>query len=107
MALAGVAQLVGTWYRTPKGWGFDSGSEHIPRLWVRSNGCFSLTSMVLSLFPLPLSLKSINTFLKVKKQTKTLKDTEEKQENNKENENEIKNLYVEKAYQLLRKMDSE
>ena len=63
--------------------------------------------MVLSLFPLPLSLKSINTFLKVKKQTKTLKDTEEKQENNKENENEIKNLYVEKAYQLLRKMDSE
>ena len=35
-ALAGVAQLVGESSHTPKGYGFDSQSGHIPRLWVQS-----------------------------------------------------------------------
>ena len=31
-----VAQLVGMWCHTPKGWGFDSWSLHVPKLLVRS-----------------------------------------------------------------------
>ena len=61
---------------TPKGWGFDSSSGHVSRLWVQSlfgacmegpNRCFSLTSMFLSLslsLCLPLSLRSIDIFFK-------------------------------------------
>ena len=36
LALAGIAQLVGTSSCKPKGCGFDSQSGHMPRLWVWS-----------------------------------------------------------------------
>ena len=32
--LASVTQVVGVWSHEPKGCGFDSRSEHMPRLWV-------------------------------------------------------------------------
>ena len=37
-ALAGEAQFVGASSHTPKGWGFDSWSGHIPKLQVQSSG---------------------------------------------------------------------
>ena len=36
IALARIIQLVGASFHTPKGWGFDSWSGHMPRLWVPS-----------------------------------------------------------------------
>ena len=68
-ALAGVAKLVAMSSYKPKGWGINSRSQHMPRLWVRppseymqetTNWSFSLTSVFLSLslsLSLPLSLK--------------------------------------------------
>ena len=68
-ALAGVAQLLGASPPTPKGWGFDSQSGHMPRLKARSlvglcmggNQLMFLSHSRASL-SLPLSLKSITIF---------------------------------------------
>ena len=74
-----VAWLVAALSCTPTGWGFDSQSSRYLRcgfdaklvcIWEATNQCFSLMLMFLSLFLsliLPLSLKSINIFLKIKK----------------------------------------
>ena len=72
IALARIIQLVGASFHTPKGWGFDSWSGHITRLWVQSPVGVHMggkQSMPLSLspplpLPIPLSLKSINIFFK-------------------------------------------
>ena len=72
-AAAGVAQLVGTLSRTPKGWGFDSWSGHIPKLWVQylvmvRMGGNQLMFLSLSLcLSLPSSLSKINKHIFLKK----------------------------------------
>ena len=75
-AVDSVTQLVEASSCTTKSWGFDSRSEHMPRSWVEFpvTGCMGrsqstfLTSMFLPLsLSLPLSLKSINILLKLKK----------------------------------------